>query len=75
MSLHILQEKVHYEVLGVKDVIVNKKLTTKVCDPLVIGGLLKVTKCNKILLSLASVQSLVEYQSLFSGSWPPPHHG
>lgn len=55
MSLHILQEKEHYEVLGVKDVIVIRKQTTKVFDPLVVGTQLKVTKCNKILLSLASV--------------------
>lgn len=73
--LHIPQEKEYYEVLGVKDVIEIRKLTTKVCDPLVVGSLLKVTKCNKILLSLASVQSLVEYQSLFGGSRPPAHHG
>lgn len=64
-------EKEHYEVLGVKDVIVIRKLTTKVCDPPLVGSLLKVTKCNKILLSPASVQSLVEYQPLFSGSCPP----
>lgn len=73
--LHILQQKQHYEVLGVKDVIVIRKLTTKVCDPPLVGSLLKVTKCNKILLSPASVQSLVEYQSLFSSSCPPPHRG
>lgn len=74
-SLHILQQKEHYEVLGVKDVIVIRKPTTKVCDPLVVGSLLKVTKCNKILLSPASAPSLVEYQSLLSGSCPPPHRG
>lgn len=73
-SLHIGQQKEHYEVSGVKDVIVIRKLTTKVCDPLVVGSLLKVTKCNKILLSPASVPSLVGYQSLFGGSCPPPPH-
>lgn len=74
-SLHILQQKEHYEVLEVKNVIVIRKLTTKVCDPPLVGSLLKVTKCNKILLSPASAQSLVEYQPLFSGSCPPPHRG
>lgn len=74
-SLHIPQQKEHYGVLGVKDVIVIRKLTTKVCDPPLVGSLLKVTKCNKILLSPAWVQSLVEYQPLFRGSCPPPHRG
>lgn len=50
----------------------NLKTDDKVCDPLLVRSLLKQAKCNKILLSPASVQSLVEYQSLFSGSWPPP---
>lgn len=49
----------------------NLKTDDKVCDPLLVSSLLKQTKCNKILLSPASVQSLVKYQSLFSGSCPP----
>lgn len=72
VSPHILQEKEHYEVLGVKDVTVIKGATTTVCDPLVLGSLLRLTKCNKIVLSLASEQSLVEYQALLRGSRPPP---
>lgn len=43
----------------------NLKTDDKVFDPLLLCSLLKRTKCNKILLSPASVQSLVEYLSLF----------
>lgn len=52
----------------------NLKTDDKVFHPLLLCSLLKRTRCNKILLSLASVQSLVEYLSLFSGSCPPPPH-
>lgn len=52
----------------------NLKTDDKVFDPLLLCSLLRLTKCNKILLSPASVQSLVEYLSLCSGSCPPPPH-
>lgn len=44
----------------------NLKTDDKVCDPLLACSLLEQAKCNKILLSPA----LVEYQSLFTGSFP-----